>query len=119
MEQSKGTFHQAVLKICPHCFDVFDMMKDHSSLKPLINSEELNEIIAKHLSSNDDDDSSIGNDNVIHPDNQNDDNTENQDNSHPNSQASNNTTVEVVSTTATADIVPITTLLFTKWRKRQ
>ena len=58
-------------------------MKDHSSSKPQIISEELNEIITKPLSSNDDDDSLIGNENVIQPNNQNDDNTESQDNSHP------------------------------------
>ena len=34
MEQSEGTFHEAVLKICPHYYDLFDVMKDCSSLKP-------------------------------------------------------------------------------------
>ena len=119
MVQSEGTFHEAILKICHHYFDLFDVMKDHSSSKPQINLEELNEITSKHLSSDDDDDSSIGNDNVIHPDNQNDDNTESQDSSHPNSQVSNNTTAEVVSTTTTAGIVPVTTPLLMKQKKRQ
>ena len=116
MEQSEGTFHETILKICPHYFDLFDVMKDHCSLKPQIDSEELNEIIAKPLSSNDDDNSLIGNDNVIHPNNQNDDNTDSQDNTHPNSQASNNTTVEVVSTTP--DVVPVATPLLMKWEKQ-
>ena len=73
MEQSEGTFHEAVLKICPQYFDLFDVMNDRSSLKPSlkpqIKSEELNEIIAEPLSSDDDNDFLIGNDNVIHPDN--------------------------------------------------
>ena len=69
MEQSEGTICEAVLKFCPHYFDLFDVMKDHSSLKPQINSEELDEIITEPLSSNDDDDSLIWNENVIQPDN--------------------------------------------------
>ena len=48
-------------------------MKDHSSLKPQINLEELDNIMAKPLSSNDDDDSLIGNENVLQPYNQNHD----------------------------------------------
>ena len=75
MEQSEGTFHEAILKICPHYFDLFDVMKDHSSSKPEINLDELNEIIVEPLSSDDDDNSLIANDNVIHPNNQNDDST--------------------------------------------
>ena len=110
---------QGILKICSHYYDLFDVMKDCSSSKPQINSEELNEIIPEPLSSDDDDDSLIGNENIIQPDNQNDDNTESQDNSHPNSQASNNTTLEVVSTTTTADVVPVATPLIMKWEKRQ
>ena len=117
MEQSEGIFCEAIFKICPHYYDLFDVMKDGSSSKPQINLEELNEIIAKPLSSDDDDDSLIGNENVIQPDNQNDDNTETKDNSHPNSQASNNTTVEVVLTTTTPDVVPVTTPLVMKWKK--
>ena len=113
MEQSKGTFCEAILKICPHYFDLFDVMKDCSSLKPQINLEELNEIIVD--SSDDDNDSLIANDNVIHPDNQNDDNTESQENSCPSTQSGNNTTVEVVTTTT--DIVPLATPLLTKWKK--
>ena len=112
MEQSEGTFHEA-----SNYFDLFDVMKGCSSSKPHVNSEELDEIIAKPLSSDDDDNSFIGNDNVIHPDNQNDDNTESQDNSHPNSQTSNNTIAEVVSTSTTADVVPVTTPLLMKWKK--
>ena len=115
MEQSEGTFHEAILKRCPHYFDLFDVMKNCSSLKPKINLEELEETIAEPLNSNDNDNSLIGNANVIHPNNQNDDNTESQDNSHPNWQASNHTTVEVVSTTI--DVVPVTTPLLTKWKK--
>ena len=73
MEQSEGTCHEAVLKICPQYFDLFDVMKDCSSLKPSlkpqIKSEELKEIIAEPLRSDDDNDFLIGNDNVIHPDN--------------------------------------------------
>ena len=72
MEQSECTFCEAVLKICHHYFDLFDAMKDWSSPKPQINSEELNEIIAEPLSSDDDDDSLIGNENVIQPNNQDD-----------------------------------------------
>ena len=82
MEQSEGTFHEAVLKICPHYFDLFDVKKDCSSSKHEINSEELNEIIAEPLSSDDDDDSLIGNDNVVKPHNQKDDNTQSQLPSH-------------------------------------
>ena len=78
MEQSEGTFHDAVMKICPPYFDLFDGMKDHSSWMPQINSEELDEIIAKPLSTNGDDDSLIGTENVMQPDNLNDDNTESQ-----------------------------------------
>ena len=103
MEQSKGTFREAVLKICSHYFDLFYVMKDHSSSKPQINVEQLNEIIAEPLSSDDDNDSLIVNDIVVHPDNQNDDNTESQENSHPNSQSSNNTTVKVFTTTTDID----------------
>ena len=114
MEQSKCTFHEAVLRICPHYYDLFDVMKDHSSCMPQINLEDLDENIVEPLSSNDDDESLIGNENVVQHGNQNDDNTETQDNSHPNSQASNNTTVEVVSTATTADIVPIATPLVMK-----
>ena len=35
MEQSKGTFHEAILKNCVHYFDLFDVIKDcfHQSLK--------------------------------------------------------------------------------------
>ena len=85
---------------------------------PQINLEDLDENTVEPLSSSDDDDESlIGNENVIQTDHQNDDNTDNQDNSHPNSQASNKTTVEVVSTITTANIVPITTPLGMKWRK--
>ena len=103
--------------MCPHYYDLFDVMKDHSSSMPQMNSEDLDENIAEPLSSDDDNESLIGNENVIQPDNQNDDNTETQDNSCPNSQASNNTTVEDVLTTTTADIVPITTPLVTKQKK--
>ena len=117
MEQSEGTFHIAVLKICPCYYYLFDVMKDCFSLKQQINLEEPIAIIAEPLSSDDDDDSLIGNENVIQPDNQNDDDTETQDNSHPSSQASNNTTVEVVLTTTTADVLPVTTPLVTKWEK--
>ena len=117
MEQSKGTFHEAILKICPDYYDLFDVMKDCSSFIPQINSEELDEIVAEPLSSDDDDESLIGKENVIQPDNQNDDNTETQDNSCPNSQVSVNTTVEVILTTTTADVVPITTPLAMKWKK--
>ena len=81
---------------------------------PQINSEDLDENIADPLSSDDDDESLIDNENVIQPKNQNDDNTGTQDNCHPNNQASNNPTVEVVSTTTTTDTVPITTPLVTK-----
>ena len=90
-------------------------MKDHSSLKPQIDSGELIEVIAEPLSSDDDHDSLIVNDNIIYPDNQNDDNTGSQENSHPNGQLSNNTTVEVVTTTA--DVAPIATPLLLKWKK--
>ena len=107
MEQSEGTFHDAILKICPHYFDLFDVMKDRSSLKPQIYSEELDEIIAEPLTTDNEENSLIDNNNVIHPNNQNDDNTESQEKSHPNSQSSNNKTIEVVATTA--DIVPIAT----------
>ena len=103
--------------MCPHYFDLFDVMKDHLSSMPEINLEDLDENIVEPLSSSDDNNKSlIGNENVIQTDNQNEDNTENQDNSHPNSQASNNTTVEVVSTITTANIVPIPTPLVTKWK---
>ena len=105
MEHSEGTFHEAVLKMCPHYFDLFDVMKDCSSSMPQINSEDLDENIVEPLSSsNDDNESVIGNENVIHTDNQNEDNTENRDHSHPSSLASNNTTLEVVSTITTANI---------------
>ena len=107
MEQSEGTFCEAVLKICPHCYDLFNVLKDCSSSIPQINLEDLDELIGEPLSCNGDDEFLIDNENVVQPDNQNDDNTEDQDNSHPNSQASNNSTVEVVLTTTTADIVPI------------
>ena len=107
MEQSEGTFCEAVLKICPHYYDLFNVMKDCSSSIPQINLEDLDELIGEPLSCNGDDEFLIDNENVVQPDNQNDDNTEDQDNSHPNSQASNNSTVEVVLTTTTADIVPI------------
>ena len=92
MEQSKGPFHEAIIKICPHYYDLFDVVKDCSSLKPQINSEDLDEIIAEPLSSDDEDDSLIGNENVIQPNNQKDGNTETQGNRCPNSQSSNNTT---------------------------
>ena len=69
------------------------------------------------MSGDDDDESLIGNENVIQTDNQNDDNTETQDNSSPHIQASNNTTVEIVSTTTTADKVPIATPLAMKWKE--
>ena len=117
MEQSEGTFCDAILKICSHYFDLFDVMKDCSSFMPQMNLKELDEIIAKPLSSgdDDDDDSLIGNENVVQPNNQNnDDNTESQDNSQDNSQASNKTTVEVVSTTTTTDVVQVATPLLTK-----
>ena len=107
MERSEGTFHDAILKICPHYFDLFDVMKDHSSLKPQINSEELDEIIAEPLTTDNEENSLIDNNNIIHPNNQNDGNTESQEKSHPNSQSSNNMTIEVVATTA--DIVPVAT----------
>ena len=113
MEQSEGTFHDAVLKICPHYFDLFDVMKDHSSSKPQIISQELNEIIVEPLTTDDEEDSSINNNNDTH--NPNDDNTESQENSHPNSWFSNNTTIEVVATTA--DIVPVATPLIMKWKR--
>ena len=87
-------------------------MKDHSSLKPQIDSGELIEVIAEPLSSDDDHDSLIVNDNIIYPDIIN---TESQENSHPNGQLSNNTTVEVVTTTA--DVAPIATPLLLKWKK--
>ena len=83
MEQSEGTFHEAILKICPHYFDFFDVMKDCSSSKPQINSEEFDEVIAEPLSCDDDDDSSIVNNNVIHLDRQNDDNTREQSSQQP------------------------------------
>ena len=67
MEQSEGTFHDAVLKICPHYFDLFDVMKDHSSSKPQIISQELNEIIVEPLTTDDEEDSSINNNNDTHP----------------------------------------------------
>ena len=51
MEQSKGTFHDAVLKVCPHYFDLFDVMKDCSSSMPQINLEDLDENIVEALSS--------------------------------------------------------------------
>ena len=51
VEQSKGTFHDAVLKVCPHCFDLFDVMKDCSSSMPQINLEDLDENIVEPLSS--------------------------------------------------------------------
>ena len=115
MEQSKGTFHEAVLKMCPHYFDLFNVMKDHSSSMPEINLEDLDENIVEPLSSSDDNDESvIGNENVIQTDNQSEDNIETQDHSCPNSQASNNTTLEVVSTITTTNIVPITTPLTMK-----
>ena len=118
MEQSEGTFCEAILKMCPHYFDLFDVMKDHSSSMPQINSEDLDENIVEPLHSSDDNDESlIGNENAIQTNNQNDDNTATQDNSHCNRQASNNTTVEVVSTTTTTNIVPITTPLVMKWKK--
>ena len=66
--------------------------------------------------SDDNDQYVISNENVIKMDNQNEDNTETQDNSHPNSQASNNTTLEVVLTITTANAVPIVTPLITKWK---
>ena len=117
MEQSEGTFCEAVLKMCPHYFDLFNVMKNHSSSMPQINLEDLDENIVKCLSSSDDDDESvIGNENVLQMDNQDEDNTENQDQSHPNSQASNNTTLEGVSTITTTNIVPIATPLITKWK---
>ena len=113
MEQSEGIFHDAILKICPHNYDLFDVMKACSSLKPQINS-----IMAKPLISDDDDDNSlIGNENVIQPNNQNDDNTETQDNSHPNSHTSNNTIVEVVLTTTTTE--QVATPLVTNLEKTQ
>ena len=85
MEQSEGTFHEAVLKMYPHYFDLFDVMNDHSSSMPQINLEDLDENIAEPLSSSDNDDESlIGNENAIQTVNQNDDNTENQDNCHCN-----------------------------------
>ena len=55
--------------INPHYFDLFDVMKDHFSSKPQINSEELDEIIAEPLSGNDDYISLIGNEIVVQPDN--------------------------------------------------
>ena len=74
-------------------------------------------MIVEPLSSDEDDELLIGNENVIQPEKQNDDNKDTQHNSHPNSQASNNTTVEVVLTTTTTDTVPITTPLAMKWKK--
>ena len=86
MEQNEGTFCDVILKICPHYFDLFDVMKDCSSLKPQINLEELNEIIVEPLTIDDEDESLIDSNN---PSNQNDDNTESQENSHHNNQSSN------------------------------
>ena len=78
MEQSEGTFHDAVLKMCPHYFDLFNVMKDHSSSMPQIILEDLDENIAEPLSSsNNDNESVIGKENVIQMDIQNEDNTEN------------------------------------------
>ena len=111
MEQSQGTFCEAILRMYPHYYDLFDVMKDCSSSMPQINLEDLDENIAEPLSSNDDNESLIGNENVIQSYNQNDDNTETQDKSHPNSQASNNSTVEVVLTTSSPNVV------VTKWKK--
>ena len=62
-EMNKGikskilSFCEAVLKIYPHYYDLFDVIKDHSSSKPQTNSEALNEIIAEPFSTNDNDDS--------------------------------------------------------------
>ena len=65
MQQSDSTFHEAVLKMCPHYFDLFDVMKDHSSSMPQINLEDLDENIAEASSSSDDDDKSlVGNENL-------------------------------------------------------
>ena len=76
MEQSEGTFCEAILKMCPHYFDLFDVMKDHSSSMPQINSEDLDENIVEPLRSSDDNDESlIGNENAIQTNNQNDDNS--------------------------------------------
>ena len=70
---------------------------------------ELDKTIAEPLTPDDEEDSLINNNNDTHPSNQNDDSTESQENSHPNSQSRNNTTVEVVATTA--DVVPAATPL--------
>ena len=59
MEQSKGTFHEAVLKMCPHYFDLFDVMKNCSSSMSQINLEDLDENIVEPLSSSDNDDESV------------------------------------------------------------
>ena len=116
MEQSKGTFHDAFLKISPHYFDLFDVVNDQSSSNPQINSEELNKIIADPLTIDSEEDSLFVENNDSHRSNQNDDNTESQVNSHPNSWSSNNTMSEVVATTV--DIVPVATpLVFMKWEK--
>ena len=69
MEQSEGTFCDVVLKICPHYFDLFDVMKDHSSSKPEINSEELDKIIVEALTTDNEEDSLIKNNNDTHPSN--------------------------------------------------
>ena len=99
----------------PHYFDLFDVMQDHSSSKPEINLEELDEIIAEHLTTDSEEDSLIDNNNDTHPSNQNNDNTESQENSCPNSWSSNNTTVDVVATTT--DVVPAAIPLTMKWEK--
>ena len=108
MEKSEGIFHEAVLKMYPYFFDLFDVIKDHSSCMPQINLKDLDENIVEPVSSsNNDNEYVIGNENVIQMDNQNENNTENQDHS----QASNNKTLEVVFTITSADIVQIATPL--------
>ena len=70
MEQSEGTFCETVLKMCPCYFDLFDVMKDCSSSIPQINPENLDENIVEPLCSSDHDNKSvIGNENVIEPEN--------------------------------------------------
>ena len=79
-------------------------MKDSSSSKPKIHSEEFDEITAEPFTE-DDDDSSFDSNNDSHPSNQNDENNESIPKSHPNSLSSNNTILEVVAASTDAETV--------------
>ena len=111
-EQSGGTFHDAVLKICTHYFDLFDVMKNHSSSKPQKIQKSLTKLLQNLLLLTMKMILSFDNNDDSHPSNQNDDNNESQPNSHSYRWSSDNTKVEVVATTA--DVAAVATPLRVK-----